>query len=104
MKSGDIYTFTISKQIKGEPTIIKDYCYLNPFDAKIQSSVLFLISAEKDKGKKEDNEYIIRLKKELKTDLEYFTDKSKLLSYLNTYVAVKDFYGNKSMYYKLSKK
>ena len=96
-----IYTFTITKN--GETTITKDYCFLSSFDAKIQSSVLFLLSAEKDK-KKPDKVFIERLKKELKTDLDYITDKSDILKYLDKSVFVKDYYGEDGRFYKLIKK
>lgn len=96
-----MYTLTIVKD--GVTTISKDYCFLSNFDAKIQSSVLFLLSAEKDK-KKPDKDFIERLKKELKTDLEYITAKSNILQYLNKNTFVKDYYGDSGRYYKLVKK
>ena len=101
MESKEIYTFTIAKD--GVTTITKDYCYLNYFDAKIQSSVLFLLSVEKDK-KKPNKELIELLKKELKTDLDYFTENCNIKNYLNKNVFVKDYYGDKGRYYKLVKK
>jgi len=95
-----IYKFTITS-IKGEVLIEKYYCYLSKFDAKVQSSVLFLLSAEKDK-KKPNKELIELLKKELKTDLDYITNKSDLLKYLNRSTFVKDYYGESGRFYKLS--
>jgi len=44
MPTGEIYIFTIVKD--SVTTISKDYCFLSDFDAKIQSYVLFLLSAE----------------------------------------------------------
>lgn len=96
----EIYKFTIRKTIKGEVLIEKNYCYLSAFDAKIQSSVLFLLSAEKDK-KKPNKEFIEQLKKELKTDLDYITDKSDIFKYLNKNTFVKDFYGESGRFYNL---
>ncbi len=104
MNSGDIYTLTIRNKVKEQPTIEKDYCFLSRFDARVQSSVLFLISAEEEKGKKADKSYISILKKKLKTDLEYFTETSSLLQYLNKYQERKNFYGNGIRYFKFSKK
>ena len=101
MENNSIYTFTISKD--REDTITKDYCFLSSFDAKVQSSVLFLLSAGKDK-KKPDKQFIERLKKELKTELDYFTEKSGIIQYLNKMVFVKDFYGDGGRYYNLKKK
>ena len=103
MNSGDIYTLTIRNRIEDKPTIEKDYCFLISFDAKIQSSVLFLLSAEKDK-KKPNKDFVTLLSKELKTDLEHFTENSPLLQYLNKFQEVKDFYGDGIRYYKFSKK
>jgi hypothetical protein len=103
MTSGDIYTLTIRNRIGDNPTIEKDYCFLSSFDAKIQSSVLFLLSAEKDK-KKPNKDFITLLNKELKTDLEYFTENSPLLQYLNKFQEKKNFYGEGIRYYKFSKK
>lgn len=103
MNSGDIYTLTIRNKIGDKPTIEKDYCFLSSFDARIQSSVLFLLSAEKDK-KKPNKDFINMLNRELKTDLDYFTDNSPLLQYLNKFQEKKDFYGEGIRYYKFSKK
>jgi len=97
-----IYKFTITS-IKGEVLIEKCYCYLSKFDARIHSSVLFLLSAEKDK-KKPNKELIELLKKELKTDLDYITDNSDLLKYLNRSTFVKDYYGEGGRFYKLIEK
>lgn len=101
MENKAIFKFTISDAVDGEPLIQKSYCYLNKFDAKIQSSVLFLLSAEKDK-KKPSKEFTELLKKELKTELDYITDNSVILKYLNKSVFVKDFYGEDGRFYKLS--
>lgn len=103
MNSGDIYTLTIRNKVKEQPTIEKDYCFLSGFDARVQSSVLFLISAEKDK-KKPNKDFINLLNKELKTDLDYFTENSFLLQYLNKFVERKNFYGSEIRYFKFSKK
>lgn len=103
MNPGDIYTLTIRNRIGDKPTIEKDYCFLSSFDAKIQSSVLFLLSAEKDK-KKPNKDFITSLSKELKTDLDYFTENSTLLQYLNKFQEKKDFYGEGIRHYKFSKK
>ncbi len=102
MENKDIFKFTISQTIDGIPLVQKNYCYLNRFDAKIQSSVLFLLSAEKDK-KKPNKEFMEQLKKELKTDLDYITDNSDMFKYLNKSIFVKDFYGNDGRFYKLSR-
>ena len=61
METKDIYTLKIIKD--GVITIQKDYCYLNKFDFKKNSSVLFLLSAEKLKKmteitKEEYNQYL----------------------------------------------
>ena len=101
MESRETYTLEIVKD--GEVTITKDYCLLSSFDAKVHSSVLFLLSAEKDK-KKPDKEFIKRLEKELKTDLDYMTQKSDIMKYLNKKVFVKDYYGDSGRYYSLIKK
>ena len=103
MKTGDIYTLTIRNRIGDKPTIEKDYCFLSSFDAKIQSSVLFLLSAEKDK-KKPNEDFITLLSRELKTNLEHFTENSPLLQYLNKFQEKKNFYGDGVRYYKFSKK
>ena len=103
MKTGDIYTLTIRNRIEDKPTIEKDYCFLSSFDAKIQSSVLFLLSAEKDK-KKPNEDFITLLSRELKTNLEHFTENSPLLQYLNKFQEKRDFYGEGIRYYKFSKK
>lgn len=103
MKTGDIYTLTIRNRIGDKPTIEKDYCFLSSFDAKIQSSVLFLLSAEKDK-KKPNEDFITLLSRELKTNLEHFTENSPLLQYLNKFQEKRDFYGEGIRYYKFSKK
>ena len=103
MKTGDIYTLTIRNRIGDKPTIEKDYCFLSSFDAKIQSSVLFLLSAEKDK-KEPNKELINLLNKELKTELDYFTEVSPLLKYLNKFQEKRNFYGKEIRYYKFSKK
>lgn len=95
-----IYKFTITND-KREVLIEKNYCYLSKFDAKIQSSVLFLLSAEKDK-KKPNKELINLLKKEIKTDLDYITDTSAIMKYLNKTVFVKDYYGEEVRFYNLS--
>lgn len=102
MKNKEIFKFIISKNVDGTPLVQKNYCYLNKFDAKIQSSVLFLLSAEKDKNRP-NKEFMEQLKKELKTDLDYITDNSDMLKYLNKSVFVKDFYGDDGRFYKLSK-
>lgn len=93
MNSGDIYVFTISNKINGKPLIKKEYVYLSKFDAKIQSSILFLSSA----GINVDKE-------QLKTKLDYFTEDSNLIKYLNKFVVVKDYYGDKTRIYNLKKK
>ena len=103
MKTGDIYTLTIRNRIEDKPAIEKDYCFLSSFDAKIQSSVLFLLSAEKDK-KKPNEDFITLLSRELKTNLEHFTENSPLLQYLNKFQEKRDFYGEGIRYYKFSKK
>ena len=103
MNPGDIYTLTIRNRIGDKPTIEKDYCFLSSFDAKIQSSVLFLLSAEKDK-KKPNEDFITLLSRELKTNLEHFTENSPLLQYLNKFQEKKNFYGDGVRYYKFSKK
>ena len=103
MNPGDIYTLTIRNRIGDKPTIEKDYCFLSSFDAKIQSSVLFLLSAEKDK-KKPNEDFITLLSRELKTNLEHFTENSPLLQYLNKFQEKRDFYGEGIRYYKFSKK
>ena len=82
--------------------ITKDYCYLSRFDFKVHSSVLFLLSAEKDK-KKPDRDFISKLQRELKTDLGVISDSSELFKYLNKKVFVKDYYGDKGRIYKLEK-
>jgi hypothetical protein len=82
--------------------ITKDYCYLSRFDFKVHSSVLFLLSAEKDK-KKPDKDFISKLQKELKIDLDTITDNSQLFKYLDKKVFVKDYYGDKGRIYKLEK-
>jgi len=102
MENKDIFKFTISQAVDALPSVQKSYCYLNKFDAKIQASVLFLLSAEKDK-KKPDKDFIERLKKELKTDLDYITDNSDMFKYLNKSIFVKNFYGEDGRFYKLSK-
>ena len=94
------YRLTISDGNK--VYITKDYCYLSRFDFKVHFSVLFLLSAEKDK-KKPDKDFISRLQKELKTDLDAITDNSALFKYLDKKVFVKDYYGDKGRIYKLEK-
>lgn len=94
------YRLTISDGNKVH--ITKDYCYLSRFDFKVHSSVLLLLSAEKDK-KKPDKDFISKLQKELKTDLDAITDNSELFKYLDKKVFVKDYYGNKGRIYKLEK-
>ena len=94
------YRLTISDS--KEVYITKDYCYLSRFDFKVHSSVLFLLSAEKDK-KKPDKDFISKLQKELKTDLDAITDNSQLFKYLDKKVFVKDYYGDKGRIYKLEK-
>lgn len=96
------YKLTISDQNTKEVYITKEYCYLSKFDARIHSSVLFLLSAEKDK-KKPDKDFINRLKLELKTDLDVITEASDVLKYLNKKIFVKDYYGDKGRIYKLEK-
>lgn len=100
LKSKDIYTLTIIKD--SVITISKDYCYLNKFDFRKNSSVLFLLSAEKDK-KKPDTQFIKRLKEEQLTELDAFTDGSDLLKYLKP-TQVKDYYGDTFRTFKLEKK
>ena len=94
------YRLTISDGNKVH--ITKDYCYLSRFDFKVHSSVLFLLSAEKDK-KKPNKDFISKLQKELKTDLDAITDNSELFKYLDKKVFVKDYYGDKGRIYKLEK-
>lgn len=94
------YRLTISDG--NQVYITKDYCYLSRFDFKVHSSVLFLLSAEKDK-KKPDKDFISRLQKELKTDLDTITDNSHLFKYLDKKMFVKDYYGDKGRVYKLEK-
>ena len=94
------YRLTISDGNKVH--ITKDYCYLSRFDFKVHSSVLFLLSAEKDK-KKPDKDFTSKLQKELKTDLDAITDNSELFKYLDKKVFVKDYYGDKGRIYKLEK-
>ena len=94
------YRLTISDS--KEVYITKDYCYLSRFDFKVHSSVLFLLSAEKDK-KKPDKDFINKLQKELKTDLDAITDNSQLFKYLDKKVFVKDYYGDRGRIYKLEK-
>ena len=96
------YKLTISDVNTKEVYITKDYCYLSRFDFKVHSSVLFLLSAEKDK-KKPDKDFINKLQKELKTDLDAITDNSQLFKYLDKKVFVKDYYGDKGRIYKLEK-
>ena len=96
------YRLTISDVNTKEVYITKDYCYLSRFDFKVHSSVLFLLSAEKDK-KKPDKDFINKLQKELKTDLDAITDNSQLFKYLDKKVFVKDYYGDKGRIYKLEK-
>jgi len=96
------YKLTISDVNTKQIYVTKDYYMLNSFDFKVHSSVLFLLSAEKDK-KKPDKEFINRLKKELKTDLDVITEKSEILKYLNKDVFVKDYYGEKGRIFKLVK-
>ena len=94
------YRLTISDG--KEVYITKDYCYLSRFDFKVHSSVLFLLSAEKDK-KKPDRDFISKLQRELKTDLDVISDNAELFKYLNKKVFVKDYYGDKGRIYKLEK-
>ena len=103
MQSGDIYTLTIRNRIEDKPAIEKDYCFLNIFDARVQSSILSLLSAEKDK-KKPNKDFVTLLNKELKTELDYFTEVSPLLKYLNKFQEKRNFYGKEIRHYKFSKK
>ena len=101
------YRLTISDVNTKEVYITKDYCYLSRFDFKVHSSVLLLLSAEKDK-KKPDKDFISKLQKELKerssyTDLDAITDNSELFKYLDKKVFVKGYYGDKGRIYKLEK-
>jgi hypothetical protein len=100
METKQIYTLKIIKD--GVITIEKDYCYLNKFDFRKNSSVLFLLSAEKDK-KRPDLQFIKRLKEEQLTELDTFTDGSELLQYLKP-IQVKDYYGDTFRTFKLEKK
>ena len=97
------YRLTISDVNTKEVYVTKDYCYLSRFDFKVHSSVLLLLSAEKDKDKKADKAYMSRLSKELKTDLDAITDNSQLFKYLDKKVFIKDYYGDKGRIYKLEK-
>ena len=96
------YRLIISDVNTKQVYITKDYCYLSRFDFKVHSYVLFLLSAEKDK-KKPDRDFISKLQKELKTDLDVISDNSELFKYLNKKVFVKDYYGDKGRIYKLEK-
>lgn len=97
------YRLIISDVNTKQVYITKDYCYLSRFDFKVHSSVLFLLSAEKEKDKKADKVYMSRLSKELKTNLDTITDNSELFKYLDKKVFVKDYYGDKGRIYKLEK-
>lgn len=96
------YKLTISDAENKNIYISKEYCCLSKFDFKVNSSVLFLLAAEKDK-KKPDKDLINRLKKELKTQLDVITEYSELFKYLNKPTFVKDYYGDKGRIYKLEK-
>lgn len=100
MENKDIYTLTIVKD--GVVTIEKNYCYLNKFDFKKNSSVSFLLSAEKDK-KNPDLQFTKRLKEEQITQLDTLTDGSDLFKYLKP-TQVKDYYGDNYRTFKLEKK
>lgn len=104
MKSLDKSILTISDDVRGTNVFIrKEYCYLNKFDFKVNSSVLFLISAEKDK-KKPNKDLLTQLQKILVTEYDTFTDDSDILKYLNKFTVVKDYYGEGTRVYNLKRK
>jgi len=93
MENNITYIFTLRNTIKSEPRITQERIYLTPFEYKIVSSLSFLFSAEKDKGKKADKEKLKLFTTERPLQ-DYFTDGSRYLNFLNKWVETKEGWGN----------
>lgn len=65
--------------------------------------LLFYFFIGGKRKKKPNKDFISKLQKELKTDLDAITDNSELFKYLDKKVFVKDYYGDKGRIYKLEK-